>query len=725
MIKYKSFFICIIALLVLMYSCQPTEKDTYLFKVVNEKVESDQLNNEPLIWAWEIELFDSLLKTETKAPIKIILEDKQEVNITMNNIDKKTKTLKWHGSIENSSGSIVTFIITPRGTVAGNIRTEKGDLYKLRAIKEGRYLLAKIDITKYKEDIPEIKIEDEPGDTLVDLDPCPNTDPASKIDVMVIYTDDTRAAAGGVDQIESEILLAIEETNRAYINSNVTQRINLVYMAEVNYAETGSVQDDVDALRSKTDGILDNIHTLRDNHSADIVAMIVESLDYAGGAITMETVTTAHEQYAFPVIKRTYAAGNYSFAHELGHIMGCQHDCDNNNETVPYIYAHGHYNTSPTPATVAKWHTVMSYQHSGSGRICYFSNPGITYPPGATDGDVMGTTTGACQADNHQTLNNTALTVANFRCSGSDIENVWMKDTWNDTGQEPDPNTASESMYKSPYIWVRNDQDVNKLYQHQHQNPQHGTGISNWIYVKLHNGGAAMTGNLEVYYANASISLSWPAQWTMINSIPLTVPASSTEIAEIEWPATPGTGHYCLLARWNSTSDPMHAAEGTNIGHNVRQNNNIVWRNVNIEPAVSGDEPTTTKFKFIWGDTLATFIRVSCDEEYPNKAFATHARLTLDFDQNSFSLLQNWTPEDTNIERQEDKFIIKSASVDFTNLPFKKDHNGEITLTFEALKETPKMIYFVDVSQLQKRKDKVIEVGGVSYEINTQLLPGK
>ena len=53
----------------------------------------------------------------------------------------------------------------------------------------------------------------------------------------------------------------------------------------------------------------------------------------------------------------------------------------------------------------------------------------------------------------------TARTVANLRCGLETPGNVWMKDTWDDTGAEPDPTQDNEVMWKSPYIWVRNAQD--------------------------------------------------------------------------------------------------------------------------------------------------------------------------------------------------------------------------------------------------------------------------
>src|SRR4051794_18871298 len=36
------------------------------------------------------------------------------------------------------------------------------------------------------------------------------------------------------------------------------------------------------------------------------------------------------------------------------------------------------------------------------------------------------------------------------------------------------------------------------------------------------------------------------------------------------------------MARWNSVADPMATPEGPDINANVRANNNLIWRNVNI-----------------------------------------------------------------------------------------------------------------------------------------------
>jgi nucleoside 2-deoxyribosyltransferase len=104
------------------------------------------------------------------------------------------------------------------------------------------------------------------------------------IDVLVLYSDDARTGAGSTTAMEATVFLALEETNQSYINSNVTQRLRLVHMEEVSYTETGVSMTDRDALKSTSDGILDNAHTLRNSHGADLVILLVESLENCGRA---------------------------------------------------------------------------------------------------------------------------------------------------------------------------------------------------------------------------------------------------------------------------------------------------------------------------------------------------------------------------------------------------------------------------------------------------------
>jgi hypothetical protein len=100
----------------------------------------------------------------------------------------------------------------------------------------------------------------------------------------------------------------------------------------------------------------------------------------------------------------------------MGHNMGLNHDTYIDPGTMPYPYSHGYVNQAAfvggAPAS-KRWRDIMAYndQCAAAGFFCtrlkYFSNPLNLYT-----GDPMGN---ASTADAVLSLNNTRLTVANFR----------------------------------------------------------------------------------------------------------------------------------------------------------------------------------------------------------------------------------------------------------------------------------------------------------------------
>lgn len=160
-------------------------------------------------------------------------------------------------------------------------------------------------------------------------------------------------------------------------------------------------------------------------------------------------------------------------------------------------------------------------------------------------------------------------------------------------------------MWISDDIWVRNAADG--LTNQDHQNPNGEQ--TNYVYVRVRNrgcaGAAAQSGTLKVYWAKASSSLSWPAPWDgsvaapalmggLIGSQAVTVNGGDTEIVQFSWiPPDPsdyavfgaGKTHFCLLARIETSSTApfgMTSPETSNLHANVRNNNNIVWKNISI-----------------------------------------------------------------------------------------------------------------------------------------------
>jgi hypothetical protein len=189
---------------------------------------------------------------------------------------------------------------------------------------------------------------------------------------------------------------------------------------------------------------------------------------------------------------------------------------------------------------------------------------------------------------------------------------LWAQNTPLDIGDEPD--LTSTVMWDSDDIWVRNQNDGTT--NQEHQNPEHRTagGAPNYVYVRIRNRGcsSAGTATVKLYWAKASSGLSWPAPWDgsvtspalmggAIGTLPSgSVAAGGFVILAFPWmPPDPADyasfgadqAHFCLLARIEtSTTSPygMTVPETSNLYANVRNNNNIVWKNVTVVDNVPG-----------------------------------------------------------------------------------------------------------------------------------------
>lgn len=160
---------------------------------------------------------------------------------------------------------------------------------------------------------------------------------------------------------------------------------------------------------------------------------------------------------------------------------------------------------------------------------------------------------------------------------------VYIRDYVGDAGVEP----HSNSVWTSPDIKVC----PTPVECATSQNPE--VGSVNYIFVKLNNpgpyGSGADIGNLDVYRSTPGGGTGWSADWTSIGGIlGLSVAASGVTTAVIPWPDVPGPGHFCLLARWESTDDPMSFGEVPDTVLNTQRNNNIAWRNVDSVDLFAG-----------------------------------------------------------------------------------------------------------------------------------------
>lgn len=335
------------------------------------------------------------------------LFDEAAVVVVPTRIERFDRGVIWVGSLRDNPLGQVIMVISGE-VVSGNI-TMPGARYHIRYVGNGLHETQEIDERLFPPDEPTT-----PTPPLAKAEiPQPKglkVDDGSTIDLMVAYTATARSAAGGTTAIQSLIDLAIAETNQSYANSGIAQRLRLVHSVEVVYTETGDVGTDLDRV-TDADGYIDEVHTLRNTYGADLVSLWVENGgSYCGVGWFMDSVSPSFAPYGYNVVARGCATGYYSFAHELGHNMGSRHDVYMDTGTTPYTYAHGYTRPSATPP----WRTIMAYNNActavgvSCARLQYWSNPAQSY-----GGVAMGDAT----ADNQQTLDNTAYTVANFRAA--------------------------------------------------------------------------------------------------------------------------------------------------------------------------------------------------------------------------------------------------------------------------------------------------------------------
>ena len=321
----------------------------------------------------------------------------------------------WVGTLQGVDFSAVRLAVT-RNTMAASITTPAAT-YSIRHVENGVHVVQEINLSAFPAEAPPVT-PNLPAEAPPAIPNRPEIggDDGSLIDVLVVYTPAARIAQGGTSSIEALIDLGISETNQAYTNSGVVQRLRLVRKEETAYTESGSMSTDLGRLQNPSDGFLDSVQTLRNTYSADIVQLVENSGDFCGIAYLMTNVSTSFAPNAFGITHYSCISPNYSFGHEMGHNMGLRHDTYVDTGSTPYPYSHGYVNQAalvPGAATNKRWRDVMAYndQCAASGfncpRILYFSTPLKTYTS-----DILGN---ANTADATRSLDDTRVVVSNFR----------------------------------------------------------------------------------------------------------------------------------------------------------------------------------------------------------------------------------------------------------------------------------------------------------------------
>jgi peptidyl-Asp metalloendopeptidase len=313
-------------------------------------------------------------------------------------------TLVWQGTIAEtrykpqlatdiSDDPMNSVMLVRNGNmITGNIRV-LGQLYAVRPLFDGRHAIVEVDESKMQPDHDEAAYRElhknAPALQITGGAPKAQT----TIRALVNYTTAARNASADIVGL---INLAVAESNQGYANSGVEITLQLAGTSLVTYTESSNFSTNLTRYRTTNDGYMDSIHTQRNSLTADVAVLITNGTAACGiGYINSNAAS------AFTVVARSCATGYYSFAHEIGHNLGANHDPANASGS-PYAYGHGYQR----PAN--GWRTIMAYDcTNGCTRINYWSNPNKTY-----NGVAMGT---AAQSNNARVLNERKATMAGFR----------------------------------------------------------------------------------------------------------------------------------------------------------------------------------------------------------------------------------------------------------------------------------------------------------------------
>ena len=288
----------------------------------------------------------------------------------------------WRGQ-DTVSSSYVT-IIGKGDNVGGNIHV-KDKLYSIKAVGSGYHVVKEVNTEVFVDHLP--GFDEEMTVSHLDwkdiyLDVSDWEYPVEIIDrnihLMVLYTENVGDLLADAD---IEIDLASEETNDSHIMSDSDSRYKIVHRQEISYTSIGPAGD-LDNMKDPLDDDLGFIHSLRDEHGADVVMLIIDiPEDGCGKAGSIG----GDEDEAFVVVDYDCMTGYYSFGHELGHIHGARHIISQDSESIPFSFGHGYCDQN----SPLNWRTIMAYncaEGTGGNRQQYWSNPDITI-----NGDVSGT----------------------------------------------------------------------------------------------------------------------------------------------------------------------------------------------------------------------------------------------------------------------------------------------------------------------------------------------
>lgn len=236
----------------------------------------------------------------------------------------------------------------------------------------------------------------------------------TRIDVLVAYT--TKARNASASGITNEIASAIQLANTAYRQSGVRISLRLVRQVEAVGYDEDAVSYNQNLYDLSYDPPLAGIRTQRETYGADLVVLIREAGAYCGIGWMPTTPGSGTSHYGFSVTTRSCIT-NHTFAHELGHNMGLNHDRYVVSSPPTGSYNYGYVNTVDRVRTVMAYGNRCTDLGFSCTRVPFFSTPNRLYNGSVVIGLPTSSPEAAFAA---QRLNETRRAIARYRSVPAD-----------------------------------------------------------------------------------------------------------------------------------------------------------------------------------------------------------------------------------------------------------------------------------------------------------------
>ncbi|HYU33417.1 MAG TPA: zinc-dependent metalloprotease family protein [Thermoanaerobaculia bacterium] len=308
--------------------------------------------------------------------LSLPLPDGRTLRVERTDVERRgRRDYAWRGRMLNAKGEVNGFVTITvwKDMVQGRIVTP-GKIFTIVPAAGRHWIAQAVDSdlpcgTNEGSEVASLAMKSAAAETAPDF----AADGFTTLRLVVVYP--RASTLGDANRLQLQIRAAVDAANTALANDDISARINLLAIREVNHTESADPVDDLIFL-------FDNpaMVALRKQFQAPLIDIITINSNVCGIANLMDR--DEYEGRAAPVgvsLVRRSCLNDQTLMHELGHNLGAQHDPVNitNPESLLVPYSKGYFVTG-------SFRTIMSYSTECGGdfgcpRIDHFSNPGATF----------------------------------------------------------------------------------------------------------------------------------------------------------------------------------------------------------------------------------------------------------------------------------------------------------------------------------------------------------